>query len=126
MNQDIEMLQFFHYKPEAKRAEIGSALYSALRPATLKRLIAVCVSKEHIEVIGRGLSTRYKLSPQVHVAMELNLDTYFDERQYQELFNYSGVHQRQQTHCPNSEQGYSHRQRLLPDFIPHCRFNRLQ
>ena len=92
MNQDIEILQFLHYNPEATRAEIGSALSNAPSPATLKRLIADCVSKGNIEVIGRGPSTRYKLSPQAHVTMELNLDTYFDkdvdERQVQEIFNF--------------------------------------
>ncbi|MBD5339646.1 MAG: Fic family protein [Bacteroides sp.] len=92
MNQDIEILQFLHYNPEATRAEIGSALSNAPSSATLKRLLADCVSKGHIEVIGRGPSTRYKLSPQAYVTMELNLDTYFDkdldERQVQEIFNF--------------------------------------
>ncbi|MDE5553556.1 MAG: Fic family protein, partial [Muribaculaceae bacterium] len=92
MNQDIEILQFLHYNPEATRTEIASVLTNAPSPATLKRLIADCVSKGHIEVIGRGPSTRYKLSPQAHVTMELNLDTYFDkdvdERKVQEIFNF--------------------------------------
>ena len=92
MNQDIEILQFLHYNPEATRAEIGSALSNAPSSATLTRLLADCVSKGHIEVIGRGPSTRYKLSPQAYVTMELNLDTYFDkdldERQVQEIFNF--------------------------------------
>ena len=92
MNQDIEILQFLHYNQEATRAEIASALSNAPSPATLKRLLADYVSKGHIEVIGRGPSTRYKLSPQAHVTMNLNLDTYFDkdvdERQIQESFNF--------------------------------------
>ncbi len=45
-----------------------------------------------IEVIGRGPSTRYKLSAQAHVTMPLDLDTYFDkdidEREVQEMFNF--------------------------------------
>ena len=96
MNQDIEILQFLHYNPEATRAEIGSALSNAPSSATLKRLLADCVSKGHIEVIGRGPSTRYKLSPQAYVTMELNLDTYFDkdldERQVQEIFNFELIY----------------------------------
>ena len=67
------MIQFLHYNPEASRAEIGSALTNAPSPATLKRLIADGVSKGYIEVIGRGPATRYKLTPQAHVTMELNL-----------------------------------------------------
>lgn len=92
MTQEIEILQFLHYNPEASRAEIGSALTNAPSPATLKRLIADGVSKGHIEVVGRGPATRYKLTPQAHVTMELNLNTYFDkdvdERKVQESFNF--------------------------------------
>lgn len=40
MTQEIEILQFLHYNPEASRAEIGSALTNAPSQATLKRIIA--------------------------------------------------------------------------------------
>lgn len=92
MTPDIEILQFLHYNPGASRAEISSGLTNAPSLATLKRLIADAVSRGYIEVIGRGPATRYKLTPQAHVTMELNLDTYFnkdvDERQVQESFNF--------------------------------------
>lgn len=97
MTQEIEILQFLHYNPEASRAEIGSALTNAPSPATLKRLIADGVAKGHIEVVGRGPATRYRLTPQAHVTMELNLDTYFDkdvdERQVQESFNFELINE---------------------------------
>ncbi len=97
MTQEIEILQFLHYNPEASRAEIGSALTNAPSPATLKRLIANGVAKGHIEVVGRGPATRYRLTPQAHVTMELNLDTYFDndvdERQVQESFNFELINE---------------------------------
>ena len=78
-SQEIEILQFLHYNLEASRAEIGSALTNAPSPAILKRLIADGISKGYIEVVGREPATRYKLTPQAHVTMELNLDTYFDK-----------------------------------------------
>ncbi len=97
MTPEIEILQFLHYNPEAKRAEIGAALTNAPSPATLKRLIAESVSKGYIEVIGRGPATRYRLTPQAHVTMELNLDTYFekdvDERRVQESFNFELINE---------------------------------
>ena len=97
MTQEIEILQFLHYNPEASRAEIGSALTNTPSPATLKRMIADGVAKGHIEVIGRGPATRYRLTPQAHVTMELNLDTYFDkdvdERQVQESFNFELINE---------------------------------
>ena len=56
------------------------------------RMLSDCVANGHIEVIGRGPATRYRLTPQAHITMELNLDTYFDkevdERQVQESFNF--------------------------------------
>lgn len=92
MTHEIEILQYLHYHPEASRAEIGEGLASPPSPATVKRLIAEGVSRGSIEVVGRGRSTRYRLTPQAQVTMELNLDTYFDkdvdERQVQESFNF--------------------------------------
>lgn len=59
---------------------------------TLKRIIADAVGKGYIEVIGKGPATKYKLTPQAHVTMPLDLDTYFDRdidgRQVQECFNF--------------------------------------
>ena len=92
MTQDIEILQFLHYNPSSSRAEIEAALANPPSTATLKRLIADAVKQGHIEVVGRGPATRYRLTPQAHVTIELNLDTYFDkdidERQVQETFNF--------------------------------------
>lgn len=97
MTQDIEILQFLLYHPESSRAEIGNALTNAPSPATIKRLIADGVRNGHIEVVGRGPSTRYKLTPQAQVTMELDLDTYFekdvDERQVQESFNFELINE---------------------------------
>lgn len=63
--------------------------------ATLKRLIAEMVKHGNIEVVGRGPATRYRLTPQAHVTMELNIDTYFDkdidERQVQKSFNFEPI-----------------------------------
>lgn len=56
------------------------------------RMLSDAVAKRYVEVAGRGPSTRYKLTPQAHVTMDLNLDTYFDKdidgRQVQESFNF--------------------------------------
>ena len=61
------------------------------------RMLSDCVANGHIEVIGRGPATRYQLTPQAHITMELNLDTYFDkegdERQVQESFNFGLINE---------------------------------
>lgn len=93
MTQDIEILQFLHYNPLSSRSEIASALSAEPSPATMKRLLANAVKEKRIEVVGKGPATRYRLTPQAHVTMELNIDTYFDkdvdERQVQTTFNYN-------------------------------------
>lgn len=49
----------------------------------------------HIENVGRGPATRYRLTPQAHVTMPLDLATYFnkdiDEREVQESFNFDFI-----------------------------------
>ena len=92
MTTEIEILQYLHYHPLSKRTEIGSAVSAEISDRTLKRIIADCVEKGAVEVVGKGPATRYRLTPQAHVTMPLNLDTYFDrdidERTVQENFNF--------------------------------------
>lgn len=92
MTTEVEILQFLHYHPLSKRTEINSGLTVAIGERTLKRIIAECVERGLVEVIGKGPATRYKLTPQAHVTMPLHLDTYFDkeidERLVQRSFNF--------------------------------------
>lgn len=73
--------------------EISAAMNQAPSLATMKRLIADAVKHGHVEVVGSGPATRYRLTPQAQVTMALNLATYFDkdidERQIQESFNFN-------------------------------------
>lgn len=93
MTTEMEILQYLHYHPLSKRAEIGSAVTAGISDRTLKRIIADCVTKGYIEVTGKGPTTKYKLTPQAQVTIPLNLDTYFnediDERTVQEYFNFN-------------------------------------
>ncbi len=61
------------------------------------RMLSEATAQGHIEVVGRGPATRYRLTPQTHVTMELNLDTYFDKdvdnRQVQETFNFELINE---------------------------------
>ena len=92
MTIEIEILQYLHYNPLTKRSDILPSLSKQVSDRTLMRMIADGVAKGHIEVVGRGPATRYRLTPQAHVTMELNLDTYFDkdvdERQVLESFQF--------------------------------------
>lgn len=92
MTIEIELLQFLHYHPLSKRSDILPSLSRQVSDRTLQRMLSESMAKGEIEVVGRGPATRYRLTPQAHVTMELNLDTYFDkdvdERQVQESFNF--------------------------------------
>ena len=76
----------------ANRTEIMAGLTKAPSDSTMKRLLSAAVKEGNVETAGRGPATKYKLTPQAHVTMPLNLATYFDkdidEREVQESFNF--------------------------------------
>lgn len=92
MTIDIEILQFLHNHPLANRTEIMAGLTKAPSDSTMKRLLSAAIKEGNVETAGRGPATKYKLTPQAHVTMPLNLATYFDkdidEREVQESFNF--------------------------------------
>lgn len=92
MTIDIEILQFLHYHPLANRTEIMAGLMETPSGSTVKRLLSAAVKEGNIETVGRGPSTKYKLTPQAHVTMPLDLAIYFDkdidERVVQKSFNF--------------------------------------
>lgn len=69
-----------------------AGLTKAPSDSTMKRLLSAAVKEGNIETAGRGPATKYKLTPQSHVTMPLDLATYFDkdidEREVQESFNF--------------------------------------
>lgn len=92
MTIDIKILQFLHYHPLANRTEIMAGLMETPSGSTVKRLLSAAVKEGNIETVGRGPSTKYRLTPQAHVTMPLDLATYFDkdidERVVQKSFNF--------------------------------------
>ncbi len=87
-----DILQYLHYNPLSTRDDIAQGVAFEDSDATMKRIIASLVGKGDIIVTGKARATRYSLSPQAHLLMPLNLDTYFakdiDERQVQTYFNF--------------------------------------
>lgn len=87
-----EILQFLHYNPLSAREEIANGIKFEGSDTTLKRVLSSLIQKGDVSVNGKARATRYRLSPQAHLLMPLNLDTYFakdiDERQIQSSFNF--------------------------------------
>lgn len=92
MDTSRNILEYLHYHPNVSRQEIADGISFSESDATLKRLIAKEVENGNILVEGRARATRYSLSPQAHLTMPLNIDTYFlkeaDERLVQTSFNF--------------------------------------
>lgn len=92
MTIDVEILQFLYYHPKSSRHDITDCLTNPPSDATIKRVISKEVANGNIKVTGKGSATRYSLTPQAHLTMDLNLETYFnkdiDERIIQENFNF--------------------------------------
>lgn len=86
------MLQYLHYHPDSAKAEIKAGMSLEMSDATIKRVLSKAVKDGMVLVIGKGRATKYRLTPQAYVTMDLNLDTYFDkdvdEREVQEGFNF--------------------------------------
>ena len=72
-----DILQYLHYNPLSTRDDIAQGVAFEDSDATMKRIIASLVGKGDIIVTGKARATRYSLSPQAHLLMPLNLDTYF-------------------------------------------------
>ena len=92
MTRENEILQYLHYHPCSSRSEIETGMDLTESPATVKRMLALLVEAGSAIVSGQGRATRYSVSPQAHVTMPLDIDTYFqketDERTVQTTFNF--------------------------------------
>lgn len=97
MTTEVEILQYLHYHPLSKRSDISNYITSEISDRTLKRIIADCIKKGFIEVVGKGPATRYSLTKQAQLTMPLNIDTYFDkeidERTIQKGFNFDLINE---------------------------------
>jgi Fic family protein len=97
MTRENEILQYLHYHPGSSRSEIEAGMNLTESPATVKRILSSLVENGSALVSGQGRATRYSVSPQARVTMELNIDTYFqketDEREVQTSFNFDLINE---------------------------------
>ena len=97
MTRENEILQYLHYHPESSRSEIEGGMNLTESPATVKRILASLAENGSAIVSGHGRATRYSVSQQAQVTMELNIDTYFqketDEREVQTSFNFDLINE---------------------------------
>lgn len=86
------LLEYLHYNPTSKRADIEKNTVLNVSTATIKRLIASGIDKGLIVSSGVGKATTYSITPKAHLLHTVNLDTYysldFTERQVQTGYNF--------------------------------------
>lgn len=95
MKKNKDLLQFLHFNPSASRAEIAKHL--DLSDSTAKRLLSKSIEAGSVIATGKGKNTRYSITPQAQVTMDLDLETYFekdiDQRQIHNSFNFSLINE---------------------------------
>lgn len=123
MDISREILQYLHYHPQSSRDEIAKGTAFSGSDATIKRIIAAGVQKGDIIVVGRARATRYCLSPQAHLLMPLDLDTYFaldvDDRQVQTSFNFNLIREQLPAVRLFTDDEMEHLQELQTEFQRH-------
>ena len=97
MDRENEILQFLHYHPGSSRSEIETGVRLMESTATVKRILASLAKVGSVTVSGQGRATRYDLSPQALVTMDIDIDTYFrketDEREIQTGFHFELINE---------------------------------
>lgn len=97
MDRENEILQFLHYHPGSSRSEIETGVRLMESAATVKRILASLAKVGSVTVSGQGRATRYDLSPQALVTMDIDIDTYFrketDEREIQTGFHFELINE---------------------------------
>ena len=123
MDISREILQYLHYHPQSSRDEIAKGTAFSGSDATIKRIIAAGVQKGDIIVEGKARATRYRLSPQAHLLMPLDLDTYFaldvDDRQVQTSFNFNLIREQLPAVGLFTDDEMEHLQELQTEFHRH-------
>ncbi len=123
MELSREIIQYLHYHPQSSRDEIAKGIAFGGSDATIKRLIAAGVQNGDIMVDGKARATRYRLSPQAHLLMPIDLDTYFsldvDDRQVQTSFNFNLIREQLPAVKLFSDEENAHLQELQAEFQLH-------
>ena len=87
-----EIIEYIHYHPLAKRADIVKSIGADSSESTIKRLIARAIEDGMVEVSGVGRGTSYTITSKAHLLRTVDLDTYYsvpmDKREVQIGYNF--------------------------------------
>ncbi len=93
MNIENQILEYLKLNPDSSSSSILKGINSEKSLATLKRVLTNLITKKLIETIGKGKSTKYRLSQYFKLFENTDIDTYYskeiDEREIKETFDIS-------------------------------------
>lgn len=87
-----QILQYLNNNNENSSTTILAGIKTDKSLATLKRILATLVDEKLIESVGKGKSTKYKLSPYYKLFENIDIENYYkkeiDEREIKETFDF--------------------------------------
>ena len=93
MNIENQILQYIKLNPDSSSSSILEGINSEKSLATLKRVLTNLITEKLIETIGKGKSTKYRLSQYFKLFENTDIDTYYskeiDEREIKKTFDIS-------------------------------------
>ena len=86
------ILEYLHFHPLSKRAEIEGIIDDSISSSTIKRVISKAIEDGLVVSSGVGKATVYSITPKAHLLRTVDLDTYYaktiDEREVQSGYNF--------------------------------------
>ncbi|MDO9577561.1 MAG: Fic family protein [Candidatus Cloacimonadales bacterium] len=92
MTREYDIIEFIKTKGELSSKEIFDGISLPVSYATLKRILTNLISKNFIEIKGRGKGTKYLISPMYELIQPIDVQKYYekeiDEREIKQEFNF--------------------------------------
>jgi len=86
------LLDFIQANPNLSSKEIYEGLQGEFAYATVKRLLQGLLLEKHLQTVGKGKATRYRISDAYELLHSIDMDEYFsreiDEREIKSRFNH--------------------------------------
>ena len=92
MTREDEILEYIHYHPLSKRADIVRFVGDQASESTVKRILSNAIEAGLVATTGNGRGTAYSITSKAHLLRTINLDTYYavpmDKRDVQVGYNF--------------------------------------
>jgi prophage maintenance system killer protein/predicted transcriptional regulator len=90
--REKQIIDYVKKTGECSSKEIFENLKLSVSYATLKRIISQLISENYLSIVGKGKSTKYKISASYEVIFPIDIEKYYeqeiDEREIKEYFNF--------------------------------------